>query len=340
MSPSAIFFTILNDVSSRLEKARRPRTLHDPRLANELRAALFQLEAWARLHRNWPDESHREMFSELRDRAKEIEDVFGGLDMANVLLAEALKRKIPKLVEHQRVELALHEKKLKKTLRSGGWMPKSGRSRTEKIAAKLERVDWPSEAEHMSYLCSEIAKEIAAFQVRFETELRPLLEKPSYVHDVVENVVHEWRRQIRWYAIYMQTSRGLIALDRIPKKPKAAEAKLIRALRGNRFAKLPGTKKTHVRVDPIAYFELTRLIDELGEAKESGEMFYYIRDRLQASGAAKVAEADKIVRKLYGDAPKDAPKRVHSLVAEFDRFKPLDKIRRDIVPKSQGATPK
>ncbi|MEK7356199.1 MAG: hypothetical protein AAB250_07095, partial [Bdellovibrionota bacterium] len=206
-TPASIFVTIVKKIDTRLTEAGRHRTLHDRRQANQLRTDLFQLEAWARLHRNWPDEGERKMFIRLRDQTKELEDVLGAVDNANTLLAEASQRNIPALVRHLSDELHAREKDLKRVLRENDWMTNEGRTRTSKILEKLDDVKWLSTEEHVNYMRAEIANEIAAFEARFDSEIRPVLMRTKYDHDAVELFVHTWRRQIRWYAIYMQTSR-------------------------------------------------------------------------------------------------------------------------------------
>lgn len=333
-TPAAVFVTIVNEIETRLKDAGRPRTLHEPRQANRLRAALFQLEGWARLHRNWPNEEEQKFFRRLRDQAKEIEDVLGATDTANSLLTEASAKDIPLLVRYLADELHEREKDLKRVLHENDWMAKEGRSRTDKLLEKLTAVGWPSAEVQIDYLGGEIAKEIAGFEKRFEDEIRPELTKSVYLHETVENFVHEWRRQIRWYAIYLQTGRGLFGLKEAPAKLSAPETQLLDEMSDNAFATLPTNANTRVKVDRVAYFELTRLIDKLGKAKEAAETFFFMKERLLASGAVQTeAKADTFARKLYGDIPEQTPKAVRALLAENDKFKPLEKLKRDIAPK-------
>ncbi|MES2965207.1 MAG: hypothetical protein V4760_15080, partial [Bdellovibrionota bacterium] len=294
---------LVKDLDSRLRDVGRPRTLHEPRQASRFRADLFKFEGWTRLHRNWPNKDDAKTFSRFRDQSKELEDVLGAVDTANTLLTEASLRDIPALVRHQAEELHSAEQELKRILREGGWMPKLGPSRTEKIAEKLATIEWPAPNEHLKYVLTEIANEIGAFQIRFDSELRSVLLKKKYDAEIVENFVHEWRRQIRWFAIYLQTARGLVALKGLPAKPSKVEAALIEEMSGNPFAKLPMVAGARVKIDAIAYYELTRLIDGVGKIKESAELYFGMKKRLVDSGAASDADADAIVRKFYGDVP-------------------------------------
>lgn len=321
-SPGAIFLQLVRKIEARLRKAKRARAFRDPEIANALRGDLFKLEGWAKLHRSWPIKKERKVFEQIREQAKSLEDAFGAVDVAKEIrddLAKQGHRELAKMFDEQ-AEVA--HRKLKKLLKSKKWFVPAGEaSRTERMRVKLTKIAWPSLTAQMDVLLQALFHELTHFSTRYREELKPKLVRDVYDREILENDLHKMRRQLRWFSMYMQTADGLIGLAPVSDRLTKEKQKLVHDYRKNPFAVLPEKTYAKAHVDPIAFYELTRLIELLGRVKDCAERYFHVRDCLIARGWSR-EDASAKVEEIYGDVPHETPHEAHTVLAEYERMKP------------------
>ncbi len=320
-SPAAIFQTQLRHIDKLLMKAKRARAFKDRAFAVQFRASLFKLEGWAKIHRHWPNKKEQKIFASIRDHAKKLEDCLAALDVALSMAADLTKRKQPAiaLIFEERAKKAQRE--LKHQLHDADWFS-DGETRVEKMIKSLGRVDWPSVDRQISYLEKALVKDVNSVNEDFRGEWKPKLLSPNYNRDIVENALHKFRRQLRWFPIYFQTAEGIFGLGPLPNVLTSEKRKLVADYENNPFARLPKSKNNRYLIDRIAYYQLTRLIDQVGEIKDKAESYIYLRDALIKSGDSELKAAER-AQVVYGQAPEETPIATHKLLAEYERFKPL-----------------
>lgn len=327
LTPSFVFLQSTEAIDAFLDRAKKPKGFKDAKLATEFRAELFHLEGWARAHKHWKNEDERKSFEKIRKETKTLEDVLGRVDLLVSLIDEAKKRKSDDLVQLFERDLKTARRGLKSILKKDDWFS-DGRSRTAKFRKRLAKIGWPKPKAHFEFIAEDIVKSIAALQRRFDDEIRPQLDKPL-TYEILEHDIHEFRRELRWFAIYFQTGQGLFALSPMPKKLSAADKKLVDAYKDSPFVKLPAAVYTKGWLSPLAYIELTRLIQITGEIKDRGEKFYFMKEALMRLDWSET-DAHKQVMKWYGDVPVEVPAQMKKVIEEYDRTLPLKTISRDL----------
>jgi hypothetical protein len=327
LTPSTIFLQSTESIDRYLELAHKPKGFKDAELATQFRAELFHLEGWARLHRHWPEESERKSFEKIRKVTKTLEDILGRVDLLLALSEEAKKKKSSALETLFEKDLKAARRSLKHVLKHDDWFG-DGKTRTSKFRKRLAKIEWPTPENHYRSLAAEIVQSIGNLQRRFDQEIRPALSKPL-THEILEHDVHEFRREIRWFAIYFQTGQGLFALAPLPKKLSPEEKKLVQAYKDSPFVKLPSAVYTKGWLNPVAYIELTRLIQIIGEIKDQAEKFFFMKEGLMRTGATE-AEAQRQVLSWYGDVPLKTVEKMQKVAAEFESRLPLKRISQDL----------
>lgn len=328
LTPAAVFLHATENIDDFLERANGPKGLRDPNLATQFRAELFHLEGWARVHRGWQNEKEQRKFEKIRKETKLLEDALGRVDLLLALEKEAAEKKSEVLIEVFKKDLKTARRGLKYVLKSRDWFTDGGKSRTDKIRRKLSKIDWPSPKHHYQYLAQEIVSEIGNLQRRFDQEIRPELSKPL-THEILDHDVHELRRELRWFAIYFQTGQGLFSLAPVPKKMNGFERELITSLKKSPFVQLPSAVYTKGWLSPVAYYELTRLIQIIGEIKDLAEKFFFMKEGLMKAGVSEPLSHQQVVA-WYGDVPSATVESMRKVVEEFDRTKPLAQISNDL----------
>ena len=318
---------IFTESLSRLEKilkaAERPRSFKDEKTAFAARTELFKLEGWAKIHRHWPDSKERKIFEQIREQAKTLEDALGKVDVAKAFAKDLRAKDRSDLAENFDEQAKHAHKELKHILKSKEWFSKrDDETRVQKMQKMISSVDWPSVDRQFDYLEKAVIKDLEEVNGLFRSEWKPKLVDASYDRETVEFTLHKFRRQLRWFAIYFQTGHGLFALAPLPNTLTSEKRKLIADYKNSAFTKLPKTRHTRREIDRIAYYELTRLIDRLGEVKDQAEGYFYLRDILIKHGESE-AKAEERAEMLYGDAPIETPVATQSILAEYERFKPL-----------------
>ncbi len=322
-TPAAIFDRTLTRIEQLLRRAKRPRAFKDDTTANALRSELFKLEGWAKLHRHWPIKKERKVFDQIHEQAKRLEDAFGALDVVRVIADDMRSKSQPDVAAlfDDRAKKARNE--IKHLLKHESWfVDDDGETRTEKMRRHLAAIDWPNPDVQFDYLCVALVRDLGDVSEKYRSLWKPELLKLTYDRKSIEAALHEWRRQLRWFSIYFQSADGLFALAPAPNVLTAEKKKLIADYTANPFAQLPSKRSTRVLIDRVAFYALTRTIEEIGIYKDSAERFFNVRDAMIKQGNTG-EQATEFAKSLYGDAPSDVPVHALKLMAEFDRFKPL-----------------
>lgn len=317
--PARVFVKILDRMKLKLEAYDPdfgPLGIEKP---SALRTDFFALEEWARVHENWESKKKKKLFEKIFEKAKEIEDVLGLVDLQQALLKEAKEKKAPKkLVDFLKFELKNALETAQKTLSDEKWIHPEQR-RVEKLKEELADRLWPEEDVHVQFIAQQLVKTIKAFGEKYEKELKPLMTRPVYNYEALEYGVHEFRRDIREWAIVFQASDGLLGLAPLPRQMSAETRELVESLKDNPFSKLVSHRHTKVRLDPIAYKRMTRLITELGLVKDMGEKYFKMLEALvDSETVGSKSEARKILQDWYGQQPKILSEKVAEILKEFE----------------------
>ncbi len=322
-SPAAIFERTLVRIEQLLRRAKRSRAFKDDELAFRLRGELFKLEGWAKLHRHWPIKKELKIFQRIREQAKQLEDAFGELEVARVI-SDDLRAKAQLDLAAMFDERAKKARQnVKHILKTESWfVTDDGETRIEKIRRHLASIDWPNAEIQFDYLRVSLIKDLGEVSEKYRTHWKPELLKPVYDRKILEHALHEWRRQLRWFSMYFQTANGLFGLAPIGQFLTLEKKKLLADFAENPFAQLPTKRTTRAFIDRIAFYELTRLIGEIGVAKDKAERYFQICDLLIKRGESDARASDR-VKPLYGDAPLETPPETLKIMGEYEKFKPL-----------------
>tara|TARA_Y100000780_G_scaffold232498_1_gene264665 strand:- start:1900 stop:2229 length:330 start_codon:yes stop_codon:yes gene_type:complete len=91
------------------------------------------------------------------------------------------------------------KKALAKLLKKRDW---GNGKRLEKIRKQLYKIKWPNSNEDTLYLNSTIKESVIKLHDRIDNELAPLIRKEDYGYEALKLGLHEFRRGIRWTALY------------------------------------------------------------------------------------------------------------------------------------------
>jgi hypothetical protein len=332
-TPAGIFLKTIARIESRLKKAGRPRAFKDVKVANAMRGELYELEGWAKIHRHWPDKKERKTFEQMRSQSKSLENAFGFLDVAIDLESDLRAKGQTDLAQIfiEKSEQARHE--LKYILKSQDWFKSDdSEGRIEKMRSQISAIDWPSPSAQFDFFIRAITKDLTDLGIRYREDLKPKLLKPIYDRKILENDLHKFRRQLRWFSMYFHTANGLIGLGPVSDRLTAEKKNLIVDYAQNPFAILPhqrGPRAPQAKIDTVAFYELTRLIELLGPIKDRAQRYFQIRDSLIEKGESE-AKATERARLLYGDAPTETPLETQKLMAEYERLKPLSYLAQSL----------
>lgn len=262
------------------------------------RVPLFYLESLGRLYRDMPKGGKRigKFFYDIKD----LEDAIGAFDLRSSLLDEAISLK---LSSSKVLELEAHleetKKALAKLLKKRDW---ANGKRLEKIRRQLYKIKWPGSNEDTLYLNSTIKERVIKLQDKIDSELAPLIRKKNYDYEALELGLHEFRRGIRWIALYLQAAKDVYALkDVAPSTLNEKDLAVYNAYHDNKYAQLGNSKTSKVLIPQIPYLYLTKFIHLIGEIKDKGEKNYYLEKHNQEHGVER--EALKLFEEFQEIAP-------------------------------------
>jgi hypothetical protein len=261
----------------------------DLMMKEDARNYLFKLEGLARLYKK-----KYEPFKEQRYALKEIEDFLGHatdkVDFYNY--AKDLGGVPTKVLGAMKEVRAIHYGELK------AYMPKFGDTLAD-LKADVDETNWKKENGDTKVVLKRIIKEIKE------------IEDLPFDLNLLEEGVHKMRRSLRWILIYIQAVDGMILTEAGAGKLNEYSYLESHDIAKSKFSSLPANKRIrHEVLIPLTYFlALSKVVQELGVIKSTGEHVHAIADGYSRSGLAKTPEeaerkATELVRR--GD-PKFVP---------------------------------
>lgn len=192
------------------------------------------------------------------------------------------------------------------------------------LEAALAKVEWKKPRKDTRAVIEELVSEIKKY------------EKAEYDMSELQLGVHEARRNFRWILIYAQALDGMIVLQNSSAATKLAEYSYLEThpIASSPFSRIdpnPGVKRPVPL--PVRYFlALSKVVNELGAIKNSGENAHALASALRRSGAARSSHsAHKMAHELAVKDPKfvgDFAARGRQIQKELERTKLLKRIRK------------
>ena len=161
----------------------------------------------------------------------------------------------------------------------------------------------------VDFLRHEIARRLEKLQTR-ELDMEKL-----------EKGIHELRRQLRWFPIYLTALDGIAVLDNGRNPIPEYESLLRDPVAESAYALLPSSNREPVPfpISRSAFVANTKYVAELGDLKETGQLIDALVRALRLSGAvAGKKKARKRALRILGITPEEA-EHVHERSAEIHR---------------------
>ncbi len=248
-------------------------------LVGGARTSCFQLEALLRLYADIHD---RERLDAVRRDVKVLEDALGAVDIEADLVARGAERGLPAAVR-ERFALRHAEAcgRLRGWAEARGWVAHAEadgteRLRASKLARKLRKVDWPGADDDAAALARALSEQLRSTHAEIERlDLREL-----------EDGVHEVRRRVRWFSIYMSALDGAVQLDTEAPAPSGWERYLTDEVRSSPFHRLPPALEgvRALRWPAPLCHALIWTIAELGRLKDRAQRTAGVQAALHAAG--------------------------------------------------------
>ena len=284
-----------------------------PNFSGRSRNALFHLEALCRIYSDGHDER---VFENLLTQFKEIEDSLGRVDYYDGFRVHVKKIDAPKEIfdyftERYHMEL----QNLTKRLVDSQWLYFDGNTvgspALERIIGTLQNIEWKK------YKCDR--KNVINALI---DSLEKILKKGGVTEgkkgldfNKLEDGVHEFRRTVRWFSIYLISLGGLCRLSNEDNIDSSLEKYLQFAI----FNKDKREKST-INIDANLLLILSKLIDDIGNIKDDGQFEEAMSHAMIKIGIAPEDELYEKASKLLSANKTDfneIPKRVKSLVDDF-----------------------
>ncbi len=293
-------------VDERLRGADTPAALARRLIDDDVRRQLFLLEGILKLYKKDHDELRPH-----RDAVKALEDAIGAVTGAQAQF-EALAglAAVPDDVKaHLRARLEDAEEALVAVV-AQGWFP----DRDGKVPAMaglvgtLEGLYFGSDKQDRSFLADEL-----------RDELKEIRDTAYDMADLQGEVgMHELRRDLRWFPIYVESLDGLVQLSEAQNPLPSYEGLLDDELARSKFVKLPPADldKHPMTLSLSLYTAVMEQVLGLGALKDERETIEGLADALVAVGRAEPGDdAVQAASEMLGrDADADA-----ELTAEAER---------------------
>ena len=237
----------------------------DPALSffqQNARNNFFDLEAAFRIFRKTHS---KEVAEPLYEIYKSAEDAIGKYDFVNSSSSKILSD--AKLTEELKEKIIHREKKarieLKQFLKKKNWLPDA----TENVSKQLEQMEEILETDSEDFR-NDYIKFLSKTLSKIDEEYR----KGELDPHLLEEGIHEMRRDIRWISIYAKISGGFIQTQKKEKINSEYKKYLTEEIISSPFIKLPpcpeGVEPITIRFENFA--ALSWMIQELGKLKDEG----------------------------------------------------------------------
>jgi hypothetical protein len=241
----------------------------DELIKKDSRGIIFAIEGILRLyirHANL-SEHEEEVFTKAFNFTKKIEDLLGEVFFHQEIL-EYYKKQSFKKINNLENKKNKEFKKLEKYLKSNDF-----KKEFNEIVSLLSRVDFKKE----KFIVKAIKKEIKRIDNKINDKLSKLIFKEKYTHFEIEEGVHEWRRMIRWIALYLQGHKHLFKLKI---KNKHKHLPLVKKYKNNKFCILGQGKIT---INAKHFYELSDYIVKVGDLKTKAEIPWFLKQNYKVN---------------------------------------------------------
>jgi hypothetical protein len=194
------------------------------------------------------------------------------------------------------------------------------------LAETTEELPWRDEAADARGVIREVARELGK-NAALEYDLGEL-----------QAGIHELRRDLRWFLVYMQALDGLIQLEApgVPLRLNCYSYLVDHPIARSRFSRIdPNPALRWITSVPTTYFlALSKVVNELGEVKTFAEDVEALAHALEAAGLARSAgdahEQAFALAAAKGRVFEDAPEAARRIVKELKETKLLRRLRRHL----------
>lgn len=261
----------LDKIVNLLKSIKKDRSLALDR--EQLRAEVFALEGIFRLVlKQYKDSEH---LAKHLSVIKNIEDQVGKYSfmveieqIVNKLFTNKKPNKMSKEAKHSVVSA---EDMLMQRMTREKWI-----EQIEEMKMFSQDYKWPKKTK--KFLKSALKNEIKKINSKIKEQLLPVISQPQYNHTQLEEGLHELRRSIRWVSIYIQAYKDKFVLVSSKKKKNSYEKSLIKKHKDSPFSNFTGDKN-QIKLNDLAYYDLSEMIKALGDLKSLGEQGYFIEER-------------------------------------------------------------
>lgn len=237
----------------------------DPTLSffkQNARNNFFDLEAAFRIFRKTHSKDVAEPLYEIY---KSAEDALGKYDFISssgikILSDKKLPEEIKEKINHQEKKARIE---LKQFLHKEDWLPDA----MENVSKQLEQME-----EILKTDSDDFRKEFIKFLTKTLSKIDEEYRKGELDPHLLEEGIHEMRRDIRWISIYAKISGGFIQTQKNEKTNSEYKKYLTDDIISSPFIKLPpcpgGVEPINIRFENFA--ALSWMIQALGELKDEG----------------------------------------------------------------------
>lgn len=243
--------------------SHRPPTLLN---LNQLRGALFALQAYGRFYSAASSaEKNVRLLQDLRLWSKIPESLLGKYEAYTNEYKKKLKEDAHPATLENLARLADREREILVPLLLQEMRKAS--AMTHRVQTQL---NWDEYKNHMAYV-------IKAFRQLHErllermTEIEEAILKPDLGRENLELGLHKLRREMRWYAIYLQMFVKIVGLRPITLPLTVEEQRLVDIYQNHKYGLPMATPDTLIFVDALPFFRLSDFIDRFGVIKDQIE---------------------------------------------------------------------
>ena len=267
------------------------------------------LEALTRLHYKAFDVK---LFDKWNNRFKKLEDVFGRVDEYASLESQfATNQKITgEAIKYCTVNKENYLSKCNMRLSEKDWLGNKMLS----FGRGLKALGLFYDKHYVNGLRIALIREV--------DNVSSFTLKTDYQFTEIEAQVHEIRRKLRWFSIYVQALCGLIQVKESGKRKKYEVGYFTKEIIDSPFNKIapkPADMEV-IEFDRDSFLALNWLINELGKLKDSVLTMYQLRDAVFVTENVTKEEATQKALKALGlksTAEEDALKKASDLIRAF-----------------------
>lgn len=200
---------------------------------------------------------------------KSIEDAIGKMDEAQTTLNNAIKKGAStNKIKALRTMADTKSKALATIYADIGWLDSGVAETSIQYLHFLNALSSKNEAK---LITSAIINEMASFKMEIEKELLPGLRDQEFSHDSMEYNFHEFRRQIRWVAIYFSSLPSLFMLSPYTTEGlNANQVEILETYKNNKYAQID-SHNSPIVIDRLTFYTLAHYIQIAGDAKDVAE---------------------------------------------------------------------